>query len=114
VAQQTVDDGHGHDVPLRLYVERIFDEREKALALALTAQLKVFERYDAELETLKDFRSRALGFSVLLAFDLRCRRRGARRGYREDARRLRGRPLTAWLFAYFPGVWTASTWNTTR
>jgi hypothetical protein len=44
VAQQTVDDGNGHSVPLRLYVERIFDEREKALTLALTAQLKVFER----------------------------------------------------------------------
>lgn len=35
MAQQTVDDGNGHEVPLRLYVERIFEEREKALGPSL-------------------------------------------------------------------------------
>ena len=38
MAQQIVDDGNGHNVPLRSNVERIFDEREKALALAFDAQ----------------------------------------------------------------------------
>jgi dienelactone hydrolase len=67
VAQQIVDDGNGHNVPLRLYVERIFDEREQALALAFDAQQRLFEKYEAELEVLKNFRARAVGFSALLA-----------------------------------------------
>ena len=50
MAQQIVDDGNGHNVPLRSYVERIFDEREKALALAFDAQ-----------QRLREVRSRARG-----------------------------------------------------
>jgi hypothetical protein len=50
VAHETVDDGNGHDVPLRLYVERIFEEREKALTLAFEAQQWIFEKYEAELD----------------------------------------------------------------
>jgi hypothetical protein len=76
--QTTVNDGNGHSVPLRLYVERIFDEREKTLGAtfkahqdALDLATRSLERQpqmgDARLTALESFRAKALGFGALLA-----------------------------------------------
>ena len=90
--------GERYSVPLREYVERIFDEKQKALEIAFRGQQEALalashtleirleklnelrrevtedrakyvtvEKYDAEIEPLKSFRSKALGFGVLVA-----------------------------------------------
>ena len=67
MAQQIVDDGNGHNVPLRSYVERIFDEREKALALAFDAQQRLREVRSRARGAEAVPRTGAVGFSALLA-----------------------------------------------
>ena len=57
--QTPVHDDNGHFVPLREYVERIFDERAAALSLALANSEKALDRARTHIENIFEEHRRA-------------------------------------------------------